>query len=153
MLQLPTSIRKVMDGDLGFLIGEWIQFLGCTRPWGDPPGEERPEQRIDRAWFCAAQRALCGALLHRSEVLVACNPEDAVHIYGIVVYELNPRILHWLFVKSDFRNQGVGTRLMRAAFGDFRDEIIYTVRTRPIRYHEQRWHLRFDSRQLMEGKR
>ena len=150
--KLPAMVRAMVEGDLGFVYSEWIKFLGNTRPWGDPPGEEQPDRRVDRPWFCAAQHALCNVLLRRGEVLVACNPDDAGHIYGVIVFEPGPRTLHWLFVKADLREQGLGSRLMRAAFSDFGEEIAYTVRTRPIRYHEQRWHLRFDSHRLAEGK-
>lgn len=49
-------------------------------------------------------------------------------VMGYAVLEPDRRVLHWLFVKRDFRGTGVGTRLLEHACPD--GEWCYTFRTR-----------------------
>lgn len=60
-----------------------------------------------------SQRERVRALLEKdfTYVLVACSPETPELIYGYAVGEA-PNVLHYVYVKKDYRGQGIGKRLL-----------------------------------------
>lgn len=110
---------------------------------------QRPWNALEPNWCCSAQRALSIELMAASDVLVAHNVDDAGHIYGYVVGDADARVMHWLYVKGDFRELGVGTSLMRAMFGDFDDPIAYTQKTCASPHYHAKWHLEYRPHDLV----
>jgi ribosomal protein S18 acetylase RimI-like enzyme len=60
-----------------------------------------------------SQRGRIEALLDKKHtyVLIACSPETPELIYGYCVGEA-PNVLHYIYVKMGYRNQGIGKRLL-----------------------------------------
>lgn len=61
-------------------------------------------------------------------VKVAYHAEDTSHILGYIAYEYseeNKAIVHWLFVKRDYRGFGIGKMLWDLATSDV-DKVLYT---------------------------
>lgn len=61
-------------------------------------------------------------------VKVAYHAEDPSHILGYIAYEYsdeNKAIVHWLFVKRDYRGFGIGQMLWKIATDDAQ-RILYT---------------------------
>ena len=78
-----------------------------------------------------SRRTIADILDRGATVRVACAelPTGGRRVMGYVVCEPEKRILHWLFVKRDFRGMGVGSSLLREVVKD--DETwTYTHRTR-----------------------
>lgn len=85
----------------------------------------------------AVSRAAASDILDRGAlVLVAVTPiegqEDKFpevrRVMGYSVSEPDKHVLHWLYVKRDYRGTGVGSALLRATCPD--GKWIYTYRTR-----------------------
>lgn len=79
-------------------------------------------------------RAASGELVDRAttRVFVLCSTTDTGvrRVKGYIVAEPGRKIIHWVYTKRDFRNQGVARRLMQHVMGDTRRaEWIYTHRT------------------------
>lgn len=85
-------------------------------------------------------RACIGELLNRSLVIVAVKElsEGTRRVMGYSVSE--PGVLHWLYVKDDFRRMGVGHSLLEVTTRGW-DQFIYTHQTRASRkFLGGRWH-------------
>ena len=76
-------------------------------------------------------RAASAEIADRAKVLVAyADLEDGTRrIVGYSVSEPERKILHWLFIKNDYRRLGYGTALLKETCGD-NDQWFYTHRTR-----------------------
>lgn len=86
-------------------------------------------------WDTVSRATATDLITRGARVLVAYSPlEDGTRrVMGYVVFE--PGILHWLYVKRDYRGFGVGKALLRAMFNSIEfpgapDKWIYTHRTK-----------------------
>lgn len=104
MKNLPIQIRPMREEDLNFIMYSWI--LGQKIPIINCD--------VEKTFALFAVRSLIAEILRNCEVLVACNPECDWHLYGYVAFSLanGHKIIHWGFVKEDFRNQGIFTELL-----------------------------------------
>ncbi len=76
-------------------------------------------------------RACIGELLTRSRVIVAVkNLPEGRRVMGYSVSE--PGVLHWLYVKNDFRGLGIGRSLLELTTSGW-DQYVYTHQTRASR--------------------
>lgn len=85
-------------------------------------------------------RACIGELLNRSLVVVAYRElaDGTRRIMGYSVSE--PGVLHWLYVKRDYRGMGVGKRLLEFTTAGW-EQFAYTHQTRASRkFLGQKWH-------------
>ena len=70
-------------------------------------------------WPC--QHEFIRRLMVLGETVVACDPEDETHLYGAICHQPGAAaIVHWLYVKGDYRRMGVARALMQACIGDKR---------------------------------
>lgn len=82
-------------------------------------------------WDAVSRQASAGLVDRGATVLVAVTPiegQEGRRIMGYVVAEPARKVLHWLYVKDDFRRMGVGSRLLDSICGE--GEWTYTHRTR-----------------------
>ena len=93
---------------------------------------------IPNQLYPSVQRTAMTDIMDRgAQVLVAVTPiegqEDQFpevrRVMGYSVSEPAKKLLHWIYVKDDFRGFGVGHQLLRATCGDGDDEWTYTFRT------------------------
>lgn len=98
---LLRDYNKISDED--FLYATWIKSF---RDSGFARGVPTPI-------YNRSQRARIERLLEGKDtyVLIACSPETPELIYGYAVGE-TPNIIHYLYVKMDYRNQGIGNQLL-----------------------------------------
>ncbi len=107
-MSLPLKLREAEADDLNFILSSWLKsFRDAQRipdqksaVWFNWP---RPSNEV----FFNFQQKLIVRLLQRSKCLVAVNPEDLSQVYGFIVYENNPDIIHYVYVKSTFRKMGI----------------------------------------------
>ncbi len=74
-------------------------------------------KRIRPVVFFAGHHALLDHLFNKPEIMcaIACSPEDPGQIFGYLAYQLRPKpILHFIFVKDDFRKMGVARTLIKS---------------------------------------
>lgn len=94
-------IRPLKQLDHDFIYHSWIHSVKC------------PTKAVS-----SMTRAVIDEVVNNGDVLVLCPDDDQDHIIGWVAHgqlEDTP-LLHFIFVKKDFRKEGIGTELIRAAF-------------------------------------
>ena len=64
--------------------------------------------------FMAYYKIVGEALLSKSQVKVACLKDEVDVILGYSIMSQDFSAVHWVFVKSAFRKQGISTRLLPA---------------------------------------
>jgi GNAT superfamily N-acetyltransferase len=67
--------------------------------------------------FMRGQTTAMDLALASSEVVIACAPDCDDQILGWICFRRAEPVLHYVFVKSDFRGHGLGSALFDAAFG------------------------------------
>jgi|1185.fasta_scaffold518409_1 GNAT superfamily N-acetyltransferase len=82
--------------------------------------------------FMRGQSAAMDHALASSEAVIACAPDLDDQILGWICFR-RPDVLHYLFVKTDFRGHGLGGALFAEAFPPSVERIysthIHTIRT------------------------
>ncbi len=136
---LPIAMRQGTVSDIPFLCSSYVRSLLNQRPWSG----------ADRNWMAAAAALLAARMLGRAAVLVACSPTDQDQIYGWTAVDPTSRVLYYMYVKAAFRRAGVGTTLLRQAFGDAVG-IRCCHRTDAARHLETKWGLVMDSHPLCQ---
>jgi GNAT superfamily N-acetyltransferase len=111
-MSLPIKIREVMHGDEAFIFSSWIKSyrdsikeLGILRPI-------RPDI------YYSGQHIKIEEIIKRgATILIASEEEDPTQIYGWVCFEGMPpdAILHFVYVKANFRRMGLGSTLINEA--------------------------------------
>jgi GNAT superfamily N-acetyltransferase len=109
---IPHVLREAAADDRAFISRKWAAEMRRS-PWArcTPP---------DVYW--PSQYKTIEALMARSRVVVAADPGDTMHLYGVIVWQrIEPRaLLHWLYVKPDYRRLGLAAQLAAATLGDAR---------------------------------
>lgn len=117
--ELGVQIRPADEGDLEFVVNSWLE----SYRWNDHVKEVRD------ADYYRGQKALIVRLLQDNLVLVACletAPRVAIGwscTGGTVTYSIKPRagvalvdstppIIHFIYVKKDFRGYGIAKRML-----------------------------------------
>ncbi len=103
-MTLEHTIRPAHLGDRGFIIDSWL-----TGYHESPQGKLIPDAMY---WSAFGQKGLVEALVDLSPPTVACLPERPEFIYGWAC--AGQRTLHYLYVRADFRRQGIGAALYQA---------------------------------------
>lgn len=100
---LPITLRDPTAEDVGVILKSWLKSHrgqdGCAR--------------MSAEVYYAIHRPRVMALLERSTVIMAVNPDDTWHVYGWICFE--PGTAHYVYVKHTFRRMGVAGRLWDAA--------------------------------------
>lgn len=128
--ELPVSVREATADDRGFVIQAWITGYQRSKEVDDLRGSE----------FSPLQRAFINRILARGRTLIAFNADDPTQFFGFVVFETEPKVdvavIHWIYVKSVFRNYGIAKRLLEASVGAY-ETVYYTARA-PRRADEEK---------------
>lgn len=90
-------------GDTGFIIETWLKGLRFSNTWFE---------RIDHEAYFKNYLGIIKSILGRPSVTtyVACLKDDPDVIIGYAVTE--PQILHWVFVRKDWRRAGIARDLI-----------------------------------------
>lgn len=112
-MSLPDHIiRPAEPGDRGYIIDTWLQTY---RP--SPFARKLPD------WAYWSRFGHVGLVEHLvdspdTRIAVACLPEGGAWQYGWVAYTFVPGlIVHYLFVRQEFREQGLGRVLLDQVYG------------------------------------
>lgn len=98
-------VRKAMLGpqtDEEFIFDSWLR---CYR--------KSPDSHLPDEVFFPLYRGIIKHLMVHSKVEVLCIPENEDAILGYIVYD--PSVVHWIYIKRDFRGQGLGKLLIDRA--------------------------------------
>lgn len=101
-------IRDYKPEDKNFIMASFLK--GLYYGFDDETGSWF--RQIDKDIFMQNYSKIAEALLQKSEVKVACLPEDQDVILGYSMLSKDFNTIHWCFVKSAWRNKGIGTSLV-----------------------------------------
>lgn len=106
---LGVAIRNALPTDAAFVFSTW------QKSYRNGSGFIR---RVSGKIYYDAQREVIEALMRRpsTTVAIACNRAEADQIYGWICAEKhnNAVVVHYVYVKSMFRGQGIGKALLKA---------------------------------------
>jgi len=100
----------------------------------------------------AMTRCLIDSLVKAGQVKIWCPDDDENHIIGWVAYgnlEDTP-LLHFMFIKKKFRNNGIATELLESIYPDREETTFCTFWTHHMQdmNARQRWNVKFASNLL-----
>jgi predicted GNAT family acetyltransferase len=109
--ELDIKLRPYEPSDFNFIINSWL----------NSSHELFPARKINKKYFNKVNTPILSLLLSQCTILVACNKDDANHIFGYLVYEriANEIIIYWLYVKKELRNFGIASKLINKAIPEF----------------------------------
>lgn len=99
----PIVIRPASVDDAAFVISSYLKSQrneGHNALMSNDVYYARVKPRVER-------------MIARDQVIVACSPEDAWHLYGWLAYE--PGVVHYAYVKFPYRRFGIGRALFAKA--------------------------------------
>jgi hypothetical protein len=98
------KIRELRPEDESFIYSTWLKSFKNSKYTGPIPNH----------LYWPFYSEVIKYLLGRCKTLVACNPENEKQVFGYIVYE-DENIIHWVYVKRDFRRWGIGKKLHTAS--------------------------------------
>lgn len=104
------SIRDYKSEDKNFIMATFLKGLY----YGFDESEGSWFRQIDKDIFMANYSKIAEKLLTQAQVKVACLPEDPDVIIGYSILSNDFLTIHYCFVKSAWRNKGVGRSLVPA---------------------------------------
>ena len=121
------SIRKI---DEDFIYHSWLHSVRC------------PTKAVS-----AMTRSLIDSLVEDKTISIWCPDDDENHIIGWMAYgqiEETP-LLHYTFVKKSFRNNGVGTDLIKSIYPDRSNQVFCTFWSHNLQTMNARdkWNIKF----------
>ena len=109
--RLPHQLRAFRESDRNFVV----------RGWASEMRRASFSRHVPPDVYWPSQHELVAQLLSLATTIVACDPENNEHVYGAVVYQpAELAIVHWVYVKGDYRRIGLAASLVAAAIGDKR---------------------------------
>lgn len=106
----PFDIRPYDPGDRNLILSSWMSTIRRLHPWGSHDKgrfEEYAHKPVEDLLDAQA-----------TDVIIACNPANPVHIYGYCVSDGAGAefVLHMVYVTKYWRGNGIATRLVFSAY-------------------------------------
>lgn len=100
------KLRPMRDDDLDFVFSSYLRSYKYGNPLADmiSTGDFFHHQRLNIMAILASES---------STAIVACLPDDEDIILGFAITE--PQIVHFVYVKADWRNQGIAKEMLKEA--------------------------------------
>jgi len=114
------EIRQPKDSDISFIYATWLNSYHYDS-W---------TKQIQKSIFFDNYKLVIDEILNNSKIKIACTKIDQDIILGYLVYD-EPHILHYCFVKQDFRRFGIANSLVADSI-DTKSPITITHRTKSI---------------------
>lgn len=132
----PVAYRPATARDLAFVIKSWVRSYAADKRAGS----------MTRARLVAAIRGTIDDLLHQptTRLMLAVNALAPDQIWGFVCFDVGRDfpVLHFVYVKSLFRECGIGSGLVARAREDKPGVIRYTFDTADRRHVVREGHFK-----------
>lgn len=97
-----VCVRPMRDADVPFIQSSWKQSYVFS---------VAHDEQAQAALFSELNHR-CGRLLKRSEVRVACDPDNEDHVFGWACLDTKRQLLHYVVVKQKLRGRGIARVLL-----------------------------------------
>ncbi len=100
-----VKIRNYKEEDKNFILASFLKGLYYGESWFS---------MIDKDDFMAYYKNIAQAMLTHPNILikVACVPEYPDDILGYCIQSKDGTMIHWVFIKSKWRNNGIARALV-----------------------------------------
>ena len=107
-------LRAPCDQDGSFIIDSMVREVR----------DHYPNTHMDKSLFYKEYKEIVKTLISKSLIVIAANPEDPDQIFGYLIFEKieDIPIIHFLYVKLTFRENGIATQLLKSVFENFGKE-------------------------------
>ncbi len=101
---MEVVIRGATKSDMSFIYSTWLRgvYHGCSY-----------YSKMESRAFYSSYTRLIAIVLVPASVRIACLPTDPDVIIGYAVIGFTKDVIHWVYVKSAFRKQGVAKELLK----------------------------------------
>jgi hypothetical protein len=124
--------RQPTEEDVDFIFNSWLQSYRKT------------ELKMTHTVYYDKFKKILTAILEKALVLVACNEHEPRQVYGYIVYEpTEPLLIHWMYVKYVYRQQGLGGELLNKIRKNT-DPIVCTFANYPFTKLKLKWRLTYN---------
>lgn len=119
--KLPIDIRDMIESDISFIFNTWLKSYR----------KSRITEGIENPIYFNEHHKVIEDLLKRCDVVVASASDDSSIVYGYMVFEIieGQFVIHWAYVKNDFRELGIFNAMQEVAGRDKEILGCYTHRT------------------------
>lgn len=97
------NVRDIKVGDENFIISTFLRGLY----YGDSWFSQIPKSIFMDCYKVAAER-----LIKHATIKIACLPDEEDIIIGYSILSNDYTTVHWVYVKKDWRKQGIATSLV-----------------------------------------
>jgi len=130
---LQVRYRTIIDTDRPFILSSMLKSYKSAldqtitfENWAEikkaQKNNNKPhiKARLDYKTYHPAASALFNSLLTRCGALILCEKHDWDHILGYIVAEYleDTVVVHWIYIKSPLRRNGLGKALLKKVAGD-----------------------------------
>lgn len=107
---VPIITRQAVESDIGYILDSFLQ--GARSP---------VYSNMKGTIYFKRYKPILLALLKRSQILIACLPDDPNTIAGFVVYDFLDQIpiIHWVQTRKMFKQQGIAKHLLNQVSPNF----------------------------------
>lgn len=130
---LPVEIRSLIDTDIPFIFNSWLKAYRNAKAVTE----------VNQNIYFSEHHKLIEKLLKRGKTLVIGAAGDPATVYGYINFEevQGLFVLHFAYVKHDFRTLGLFKELMKATQHDFKLLGCYTHKLKSAGILETKWNL------------
>lgn len=105
-LKSQVQVRTATEADVPFIFNSWLRSFKAAAP-----------RSLTPVVYFDFQHKLIQSILRRSSVSMLCSPDDSQQLFGYLVHETidNVPVLHYAYIKHDFRQLGLLNSLLAHA--------------------------------------
>jgi len=145
-MSFEYTVRNYQDGDESLIYASWIKTAWSYELQRAKACKSIGPSLMNKDLFCQEQHALIERLLKRCKILIACNQQFEDQIYGYIVYEVIDKtlVLHFIYIRFDFRQFGIASKLLSLANNIKTDDRVYTQPTPAWKHLVSKWGVVFN---------
>lgn len=130
---LPVEVRALIDSDIPFIFNSWLKAYRNAKAVCE----------VNQTIYFNEHHKLIEKLLGRGTTLVIGAAGDPATVYGYINYEhvQGLFVLHFAYIKHDFRTLGLFKELMKSTQNDFATLGCYTHKLKSSGLLEDKWKL------------
>lgn len=104
--KVPIRIRPAIEADVNFIFNSWLKSYRNSHF----------SRFIANEMYYHGQHQLIEHLIRTNKVSVACSDSDPTQLYGYICggFEQGFLVIHYAYVKHQFRNFGIGKELLNS---------------------------------------